>query len=84
MVKMGGWDTEGKLRRRRRRRVPDSEWKVRRRERGEGQVVMNVQLFPADCLQPSGGSDYGSVMMKLDRVASVTTWTLGRKTSTKE
>lgn len=42
---------------------------------------MNVQLFPADCLQPCGGSDCGSVVGKTDRMASVTTWTLGTKTS---
>lgn len=32
---------------------------------------MNVQLFPADCLQPCGGSDRGSVVGKTDRMASV-------------
>lgn len=42
---------------------------------------MNVQLFPADCLQPCGGSDCGSAVRKTDCMASVTTWTLGRKTS---
>lgn len=42
---------------------------------------MNVQLFPADCLQPCGGSDCGSVVRKTDCMASVTTWTMGRKTS---
>lgn len=42
---------------------------------------MNVQLFPADCLQPCGGFDWGSVVRKTDCMASVTTWTLGRKTS---
>lgn len=44
-------------------------------------MVVNVQLFPADCLQPCGGSDCGSVVGKTDRMASVTTWTLGKTTS---
>lgn len=39
---------------------------------GKGRWLMNVQLFPADCLWLRGGSGWGSVVRKTDRMASVT------------
>lgn len=42
------------------------------RKEGMGRWLMNVRLFPADCLWSRGGSGWGSVVRKTDRMASMT------------